>query len=858
MRGRIRVPTRFERLLRKSAFESALLKTLETFSWLPSRALELFPDFTDHGPEHLSEVLAVAEELVAPKSWPHLTPDDVSVFVLAVLLHDLGMHVTTEGFASLFQGKTEHRPVGFFDDLEWNQLWKMFKTQASRFDSRHNIELFGSPEPVEQPDLRSRNWTENHRRLAGECLRRHHARLAHEIALYGFPGPEGTQPLRIDPDFQQIADLAGLIARSHGTNLRECVEYLKEQYNDTVRPLNIHAGFLMGLLRLSDFLQFSPERAPSARLRVQSLRSPISRREWKKHIVNVAFEGEDPESIYVYCDPEDVETYIGVKNLLRVFQAELDGTWAVLGEVYRGDQFYLSKRRVRSNLDAKGWAPPQNRYIPIHARFNTNNPELLNCLVGPLYGYELAFGIRELIQNAVDAVRELRGLGQYVQSGTDADILVTLARDSLTVEDCGVGMTADTVQNYFLRAGASFRTSDVWRQDFTDRSGGSKVLRTGRFGVGALASFLIGPRIEVTTRHWSQASGLSFQASLFDDPIEIRPIHRPIGTTIRIPLDILRYRNLEDRCWPGGSKSITPFTWYRFDWPAIRIVIERQSLPIRKDLQIYKVLSHDPEQSNRGWVKSEIGGVQVQWHRHRMGTSFINGFEIRDASLAGSDSCTVADPNSPRRSNCWISFWDPDGKLNIDLKRTKLSEIDGDPVILETFARNWIAWALTFPRSLVVLFDSEEEYDTHLPSPFPNRWAWTEKGLMFFDHELIRLLKPKRLLLTDPHPSIVWPHRSVGGATRKRRGLPDAGSFLLKIHDHQSEWATLGDESVEYYPPHPLLDGEETWMTKAWLKFVGKQCMPFSWDERRDACSPAYNSLGDDVRFWSAYHKGKR
>jgi hypothetical protein len=51
--------------------------------------------------------------------------------------------------------------------------------------------------------------------LIGEFIRRHHARLAHEIALVGVPGPTGNaiQLNALPPD---LADLAGLIARSHG------------------------------------------------------------------------------------------------------------------------------------------------------------------------------------------------------------------------------------------------------------------------------------------------------------------------------------------------------------------------------------------------------------------------------------------------------------------------------------------------------------------------------------------------------------------------------------------------------------------------------------------------------------------
>jgi len=204
-----------------------------------------------------------------------------------------------------------------------------------------------------------------------------------------------------------------------------------------------------------------------------------------------------------------------------------------------------------------------------------------------------------------------------------------------------------------------------------------------------------------------------------------------------------------------------------------------------------------------------------------------------------------------------MSFWDPDGKLNIDLKRTEISEIEGGSAVLETFAKNWIAWALSFRCSLGDLLDRKEE-DLSWPCPFPNSWAWTESGLMFFDHELIRLLEPKRLLVTDRTLSIECPHRSVSGAIRKRQGVPEASALLRKIYGSQSKLDFHYREAVEYYPQYPFSDDEDSWIAKAWLKYIGKQCIPFSWDERRDACSQAYKSLAQDVKFWSARNRGIR
>ena len=669
MPGHLNLPPRFEKKLRDSGLRNALGKTLETFSWLPSRALDLFPDFTDHGPDHLSQVLGLAEQLVPPSTWSSLTPDDAAIFVLVVLLHDLGMHVTTDGFRTLFTGRSPHRPVEFFDSSQWRVVWETFCIQASRFDSRQNIDLFGSPEPVKVPNLLEEGWTENQRRLAGECLRRNHARLAHEIALYGFPGPQREEPLRIDEGLFPVADLAGVIARSHGTQLRPCVEYLKEYYNDTVTPRNINAAYLMALLRVSDFLQFDPARAPATRLRVQSLRSPVSKREWKKHVIEVAFKGEDPEALYIHCDPQDIETYLGVKSLLSNFQGELDMSAAVLAEVYRDSKLALSRRRVRSNLDARGWRPPNGKYIPVHARFDTNNPELLDCLVAPLYNYDPAYGIRELIQNAVDAVRELKALGHYENDASDWDVRVSLTNDALTVEDRGIGMTADTIENYFLRAGASFRRSDAWRREFADEAGHSRVLRSGRFGVGALASFLIGSKLKVSSRHWSQPKGIFFEASLYDDPIELRPYDRSVGTTINIPVQSAQYLCLRFPDSDRLSGDNLPFHWFRFKWPRVQIILDSTRLTVRP------YLSDGASAQNRGWVQSEIEGVPAQWCRTGMGIPLVNGFEVRENNVGFGKSSPyyeVLDKGAGQAYRSWVSFWDADGKLQIDLKRTTL------------------------------------------------------------------------------------------------------------------------------------------------------------------------------------------
>jgi molecular chaperone HtpG len=116
-------------------------------------------------------------------------------------------------------------------------------------------------------------------------------------------------------------------------------------------------------------------------------------------------------------------------------------------------------------------------------------------------------GVRELTQNAVDAVCEPKAWcathGKSVDSldlpEQDGDVLIEFIKREngtwvLRVRDRGIGMQSITIQNYFLRAGASFRRSTEWAKEFLDEQGKPRVARAGRFGIGAFAVFLLARR----------------------------------------------------------------------------------------------------------------------------------------------------------------------------------------------------------------------------------------------------------------------------------------------------------------------------------------------------------------------------
>lgn len=401
-------------LERKPSQLHHVLAAIDQFSPWINNTLPLFPEYTDHGPQHVEDVLNSAVGLIAKSAWSKLSSTDAMVLSLSVLLHDCAMHLTEYGFVSLVKSRSVWQPIDGFHDKPWDQLWSDFLMEARHFDAHTLNRLFGNSDSVRDPPMVPQEMTEKDRMLIGEFIRRYHPRLAHEIALYGFPGPDGDfEPMFTGIDKQWL-DLIGLTARSHGFPLRQSFGYLKNKFH--LREFrNTHAVYIMVLLRLADFLQIQAQRAPKAILLTKRLNSPFSLGEWKTHqaIDNITSSTEDPDAIQIDARPEDAKTYLKIKSWLNGLQGELDTSWAVLGEVYGLqkdlglDQLILSLRRIRSNLDDHKKFSGQVGYVPERINFSTANAELLQLLVGPLYGNNPGSGMRELIMNAVDAVREL-------------------------------------------------------------------------------------------------------------------------------------------------------------------------------------------------------------------------------------------------------------------------------------------------------------------------------------------------------------------------------------------------------------------------------------------------------------------
>lgn len=749
-----------------------LYEVIFEFSHVP-----FFGDYTDHGPNHITSVLGGAERLIADPARTKLTSADAAVLALATLLHDAALHITEDGFASLVRDEVRPRST-WFGDKAWSALWHEFLGEAMRWDIRKRIAILGQGDRLVPPSDNPSQFRPVDYQLIGEFLRRHHARLAHEIAVTGFPGLKPAfrpEHRAADP----YLDLAGLVARSHGMALRDTFGYLKANYGSVRRYKGVLPIYLMVLLRIADYLEFEAARAPADVLNIKSLRSPISRREWAVHhaIDSVETLHDDPEAIYVHASPSDVDTFLKVEQLLRGLQTELDTSWAVLGEVYGRiiPELGLRLRRVTSNLDDPRQTRKNFHFLPRRVAFRSTGSDLLKLLIAPLYGDNPEIGIRELVQNAVDAVYARRRFEQgkdwlYADPvvGPDVTVAIQPGEDGtwwVVVQDRGIGMDEDVICNYFLTAGASSRTSESWKRYNTNETGRAQIPFTGRFGIGLLAGFILGDEIQVRTRHIDADSedGFAFSVRVDTEPIDVRREPNLAGTTIRIHVtektlsQLLGRSPTRDTSPPVGvwrqDKSMEE-SQSRWDWYCLRDPqVERRDENGRILPQRWTVPGYD-EYPYPGWRRLRHPDyAAIDWTFNPAPALACNGiviFEQRHDSWDRKDAgIPIPFPN--------VSVHDPDARLPLTIRRDALvhRRLPFKDALFQSTIDDYLAFCLARAPSAGIADCPDRSW--YLQPPYPGfqeldpmnhgMWLSTDLGVVPADRWHLSRLELKTLLV---------------------------------------------------------------------------------------------------------------
>ena len=551
---------------------------------------EFFPEYTFHGKKHINNILEISTKLIPENN--ELTARDVAIYISAVMVHDIGMFITSAGFEKLLLKKEPYKKIKYLDDNSWSELWEEYGKKLRRYTSKQLLRSFGTNQNLKIPsEIKRDNLTELDKRVCGEFLRQNHGRLAQDAVLFGFLGGK-TIDIFENTDFtNEERKLIGIIARSHTMKVRDTEEYLNNILGDIAFPDDVPAIYLMCLLRLADYIDAEKDRAPKNIEDARDLQSQISRDEWEW---NQAVERHTfypkKDLLKIYASPKRSTVYVKIKKWIYDVQRELDKCHALLAEHY-DNEYTLSIHRVTSNILNKKYAANLD-FVTKEAKL-TANPDITKLLIAPLYGSNPSYGARELIQNATDACRERKEIEK--QSGNteykgEVTVKLSTTEKTFTIIDNGIGMNEDVILNYYLVAGSSYRNSRTWQENFSP-DGKDIIIRGGKFGVGFLATFLLGDTVEVTTRHINEDRGYHFTFNNESDVLDIERVDCEIGTTITV--SDLKNRVIENftKKNHGFYLFIPNFTdWYGFKEPDVKYYIN--------DDEIKTNLSYIPDETN--------------------------------------------------------------------------------------------------------------------------------------------------------------------------------------------------------------------------------------------------------------------
>ena len=316
---------------------------------------------------------------------------------------------------------------------------------------------------------------------------------------------------------------------------------------------------LAALLRVADAIHLDRRRAPGF---VRALERPegSSALHWTAQ-ERLAFPGiEDDGIVFTSGEPfesKDAEAWWRAYDSFVLADQELRDAdlllrnWGRSGLVARRVKGAGDPREMVRYVPVVGWRPVETRVRV------SDVPKIVETLGGAkLYGDEPTVAVRELLQNAMDAIQARRHLqGRATDWGT---IVVELAERTdgiwLLVEDTGVGMSEVVLTGPLVDFGSSFWRAPQVAEEYPGLAA-KGMNAIGQFGIGFFSVFMLGDQVRVTTRRYDRAEDdtlvLEFRTGLSSRPIlsSAAPGTAPLDGGTRV----------EVKLWndPRGKDSIT-------------------------------------------------------------------------------------------------------------------------------------------------------------------------------------------------------------------------------------------------------------------------------------------------------------
>lgn len=111
--------------------------------------------------------------------------------------------------------------------------------------------------------------------------------------------------------------------------------------------------------------------------------------------------------------------------------------------------------------------------------------------------------LRELVSNAVDATQKLSTLAsisEFKGELGDLTIHVSLGKDTITISDRGIGLTAEEIDKYINQIAFS------GANDFLEKYKNDANAIIGHFGLGFYSAFMVAKKVEIITKSYKEGA----------------------------------------------------------------------------------------------------------------------------------------------------------------------------------------------------------------------------------------------------------------------------------------------------------------------------------------------------------------
>ena len=382
---------------------------------------------------------------------------EVTLMILAALLHDIGMFIRPEDRERITQ-----------NDIPY--------TNSLTFDGVMSVVNNDAEEAIK------------------EIVRITHAHRIKEYINYEFGDKTISSILRLEDKYGYADDVVDICV-GHG----EDYDYLKKLRKQCTKgQYTYNLQFISVLLRIADYLDLDSQRTPVLWYKMMRI-DGFSKEEWEKHFVV-----HNERKLRRYIANELQIFFEGKSSNAKIHRKYLAYVDAIRAELERADEllnqtnteekylFHISSK-VDDCVVTEGF-----KYSDL--RLNLDYSAITDLLMGNnIYGNK-QLGLRELVQNSIDACELMREIQEKAgeDDGITPQISILVSKDKgyVKIKDTGVGMTLDVVKKHFLNVGRSYYKSN----EFMYENYNYKPI--GQFGIGFLACFLLSDNVTVKTKYY--------------------------------------------------------------------------------------------------------------------------------------------------------------------------------------------------------------------------------------------------------------------------------------------------------------------------------------------------------------------